>query len=41
MNPFTKFHLIWRTSDFGTKFAQKNMSDKSFGKINIKFEIRI
>ena len=37
----TKFQLIWRTSNFGTKFAQKNVSDKNVGKINIKFEIRI
>ena len=37
----TKFELIWRTSDFRTKFAQKNMNDKNFGKIKIKFEIRI
>ena len=31
-----KFQLIWRTSDFGTKFVQRNMNDKNFGKINIK-----
>ena len=41
MYPCTKFQLIWRTSDFGTKFAQKNVSDKNFGKVNIKFEMRI
>ena len=41
MYPCTKFQLIWRTSDFGTKFAQKNMSEFFFGKMNIKFEIRI
>ena len=41
MYPFTKLQLIWKTSDFGTKFAQKNMSDKKFEKINIKFEIKI
>ena len=23
-----KFQLIWRTLDFGTKFAHKNMNDK-------------
>ena len=28
-----KFQLIWRTSDFKTKFAQKNVSEKNFGKI--------
>ena len=33
----TKFQLIWRTSDFETKFVPKNMTDK----INLKFEIRI
>ena len=31
-----KFQLIWRTSDFETKFVQRNMNDKNFGKINIK-----
>ena len=41
MYPCTKLQLIWKTSDFGTKFAQKNMSDKKFEKINIKFEIKI
>ena len=38
MYPCTNFQLIWRTSDFGTKFAQKNMNDKNFEKINIKLE---
>ena len=41
MCTYTKFQLIWRTSDFGSNFAQKNMSVKNFGKINIKFEMRI
>ena len=41
MYPCTKFQLIWRTSDFGTEFVQKNTNDKIFGKIKIKFEIRI
>ena len=41
MCPCTKFQLIWRTSDFGTKFSPKNMSDKNFGKINIKIVISI
>ena len=36
-----KFQLIWRTSDFDTKFAPKNVNNKNFGKINIKFEMRI
>ena len=31
--PFIKFQLIWRTSDFGTKFAQKNMNDEPFVKL--------
>ena len=38
MYPCTKFQLIWRTSDFATKFApppKKNMNGKSFEKINI------
>ena len=39
MYPFTKFQLIWRTSDFETKFAQKNMTDKNFEKINIKIVV--
>ena len=37
MYPCSKFQLIWRTSDFGTKLAQKNMNDKNLGKIKIKF----
>ena len=37
----TKFELIWRTSDFGTKFTYKNLNDKNVGKINIKFKIMI
>ena len=41
MYPCTKFQLIWRTSDFGTKLVQKNMNDKKSAKINIKFEIRV
>ena len=42
MYPCTKFQLIWRTPDFGTKFAQKkNMNDKYFEKMNIKFEVKI
>ena len=40
MYPSTKFQLIWRTSDFGTKFAQKNMNNKNFEKRNIKLDIR-
>ena len=41
MYPCTKFQLICRTSDFGTKFAQKNVNNKIFEKINIKFEMKI
>ena len=40
MYPCTKCRLIWRTSDFGTKFASKNVNNKNFGKVNIKFEMR-
>ena len=29
MYPCTKFQLTWRTSDFVTKLAQKNMNDKN------------
>ena len=36
----TKFQLIWRTSDFGTKFP-KNMNDKNVEKINIEIYINI
>ena len=32
----TKFQSIWKTSDCGTKSVQKNMTNKNFGKINIK-----
>ena len=41
MYPGTKFQLTWRTSDFGTKPAPKNMSEKKIKKINIEFETRI
>ena len=41
MYPCSKFQLIWRTSGFGTKLAQKNMNDKHFEKINIKIVISI
>ena len=42
MYPCTKFHLIWRTSDFvGPNFLKENMNDKNFEKINIKIEISI
>ena len=35
MYPWTKFHLIWRTSDFvGPNFPTENMNDKNFEKIN-------
>ena len=35
----TKFQLIWRTSDYRTKFIQKNMNGKNFEKMNIKIVI--
>ena len=41
MYPCTKYQVIRRTSDFETKFAQKDVNNKNFGKMNIKFEIRI
>ena len=41
MYPCTKFQLMWKTSDFKTKFAQKNMTDKNFEKISIKIVISI
>ena len=39
MYRYTKFQLIWRTSDFGTNFSPKNMTDKTFEKKNIKVVI--
>ena len=27
--PYIKFQPIWRTLDYGTKFAQKDMTDKN------------
>ena len=33
------FLLTWRTSNFDTKFTPRNMDDKYFEKISIKFEI--
>ena len=41
MYPCTKLQLIWRTSDFGTKFPPKNMNDKNFEKVKVKFKIKI
>ena len=32
MYPCANFQLILRTSDFGTKSAQKNMNEKNFKK---------
>ena len=40
MYPCSKFQLIWRTSDFGTKFAQKSINEKNYEKVNIKHLIR-
>ena len=36
-----KFQLIWRTSDFGTKLAQKDMNDEHCEKVHIKIVISI
>ena len=41
MYPCTNFQLFCRTSDFGNKFAPKNVSDKNVGKTNFKFKMRI
>ena len=41
MYPSTKFQSFCRTSNYGTKYAQKNMTDKKFEKINIKIVISI
>ena len=37
----TRFQSIGATSDFGTKFAQNNINEKVFEKINIKIVIVI
>ena len=37
----TKFQLISRNPDYGTKFAKKNISDINFGKINFNIVISI
>ena len=36
-----RFQSIRTTLDFGTKFAQNYMNDKTFEKINIKIVINI
>ena len=36
-----RFQSVETTSDFGTKFPQTYMTDKTFGKINIKIIISI
>ena len=41
MYPCIKCQSIRKTSDFATKFAQKNMNDKNFEKINVKIIISI
>ena len=41
MYPSTKFRSCWRNPDYAGKFAQKNVNDKNFEKINIKFEMRM
>ena len=41
MYTYAKFQLIWRTSDFGTKFTQKNVNNKNFEKLNIKIMISL
>ena len=41
MYPCTNFQLIWRTSNFGTKFAPKNINVKNFEKMNTKIVISI
>ena len=37
----TRFDSIETISDFGTKFAQNYMNDKTFTKINLKIVISI
>ena len=39
--PSTKFQSISKNPEYGTKFPKKDMSDKNFGRINIKIVISI
>ena len=41
MYPCMKFQSFCRTSNYEIKFAQKNMTDKNFEKINTKIVIHI
>ena len=41
MDHSTNFQSIWKNPDYGSKFAQKNISDKDFGEVNIKVVINI
>ena len=41
MYPCAKFESFCRTSDYGTKFAQKNIIYKNFEKIIIEIVINI
>ena len=41
MYPSAKFQSLCRTSDYGTKYAQKNMTGIKFEKINIKIVTNI
>ena len=41
MYSYTKFKSFCKTSDYQTKFAPQNMTDKDFEKANIKIVTRI
>ena len=41
MYTIAKFQSIGTTSDFGTKFAENYMNNKTFEKRNIKIEISV
>ena len=41
MYPCIKFQSIWKTSNFGVKLVQKNMTNKNFEKTNIKIVLSI
>ena len=41
MYTIARYQLIGTTSDFGTKFPQNYMNNKTFEKINIKIVISI
>ena len=37
----TRFQLIWKASDFGTKLAQNNLNKNNFENANVRIVISI